>query len=110
MARNDTDFIYVPVPRARVYEVMDLLRDDQDSHHTASPEQDPRSIASTGSEPRTAGDEAPDRWTADSLRRLIADTPPLKQRVVLQCLAENAGQPVSAAQLRTALTDSGAVT
>jgi hypothetical protein len=86
---------------------MDLLR--------ASPvatQPDPPPDAPSAEDPSPPPADQPSllKWDDESLHWLISETPPLKQRVVLKRLAEEAGRPVSAAQLREALEQSGAVT
>ena len=76
----------------------------------AGPPPEPPRTASPA--PAAAAEEEPtgSRWDDESLRCLIAETPPLKQRVVLRHLAEHAGAQVSAADLRRSLEETGAVT
>jgi hypothetical protein len=94
---DDTDFVYVPVPRSRVYEVMDLLRTGAPGDPAPStPAELQRDQPATGQEPTGP-------WDEESLGWLIGDNPPLKQRVILEYLARNAGRPVSAADLRDQL-------
>src|SRR4051812_15421829 len=77
--RDDTDFIYVPVPRARVYEVMDILR-------SANAQPDAPSVASDHPAAPPSAPEHDERptWNEETIGWLVGDAPPLKQRLILE--------------------------
>jgi hypothetical protein len=94
----DPDFVYLPVPRSRVIEVMRLL-----SSGPQQMEEDPDTpVPASAAPPRaeeTPGDESPEDWDESALHDLARWAPP-KQALVLQYLAQRAGEVVTAWELR----------
>ena len=100
----DPDYVWVPVPRDRVIEVMRFIgsppTDGTKSlsaleEHAPAPAPEPRPPDAAASRPR---------WRQEDLVDLIAYAHP-KQLLVLQYLAQNHGRPVTAAELRDYLVE-----
>jgi len=90
--------VYVPVPRRRLAEVMQLLEGSAGALDSEPPATNVDPIAGTG--PKSGKPE----WTPASLRNLIGEAPE-KQRHVLKYLAEHAGEDVTAKEMQDYLRE-----
>jgi len=97
------DFVYVPVPKARVLEVMRLLGSaPSETQEHGGMEVSPS--VETPDETPEPGRGATDSWRAEELHALVQECP-AKQLLVLQYLAQAAPATVTAWQLREYLVE-----
>lgn len=103
-----SDHVLIPVPKTRAAEVTALL---ERPPAVGAPSRPVPTAADSAAAQRDAAGDALDeekrRWTPEALGSLIDDDPHPKQMVLLELLAQHAGEPVYADMARKRLEESG---